>query len=277
MNTRKRLASLATYGALTLMATVVSVPLAWMLTISLRGNLEVFSIPARWIPKQFTLVAYLNILNNPERMQLFANSYAVSAMVMLVCTFVGALAGYGLSRYRFALNHLALGYILATQMIPMVILALPYFLMMHKWGLYHTYTALVLAYSSFALPFSMLMLRDYFDTIPRELEEAAFIDGCSTVGALFRVIVPISLPGMIATAVYSFILAWNEYLFAVVLTKNWEKWPITVGISSLIGEFTTQYNELMALSVMASLPLIIVFLFVQRYLLEGLTAGGVKS
>jgi multiple sugar transport system permease protein len=161
-------------------------------------------------------------------------------------------------------------------MFPMVLLSIPYFLIITNYGMYDTYTALIFAYTSFALPFSIIMLRDFISTIPKELDEAAKIDGCGPLKTFFYIIIPPSLPGLIATGVYTFILAWNEFLFAVILTNSVKAKPLTIGIGSLVGEYSTQWNQLMALSILASAPLILAFLFLQKYFLQGLTAGSVK-
>jgi len=142
---------------------------------------------------------------------------------------------------------------------------------------YDTYWALILTYISVLLPFSTLMLKSYFDTIPRSLEEAAMIDGCSRLQTIRMIVFPLSVPGIIATAVYSFLQAWNEYLLAVTLTERWEYRTVTAGVGFLVGEFTSEWNQMMALSVLGSLPLLIVFLFAQKYMMKGLTLGSVKG
>lgn len=264
------------YGLIALLIFIVLIPMFWMLSIAMRTNLEVFSIPLKLIPDHPTFDAFRQILQNSDMVRLFLNSYFVSILVTLLCVLLSALSGYGLSRFQYKSKKLVVLYILLTQMFPMVLLSIPYFLIISGMGLYNTYTALILAYTSFALPFSILMMRDFVNSIPRELDEAATIDGCGPYGTFFRIILPPCLPGLIATAVYTFILAWNEYLFAVVLTQDITSRPLTLGIGMLIGEYTTQWNQLMALSFMASAPLVVVFMFVQKYFLQGLTAGSVK-
>ncbi|OAS82744.1 MULTISPECIES: carbohydrate ABC transporter permease [Metabacillus] len=264
------------YFLLIFMTFLVLSPLLWMLSISLRRNVEVFSIPLQLIPVEPVLEAYVKIFQNPELFKLFINSYIVALSVTFLCVMLAALAGYGLSRFRYKGKKFMIMYTLLTQMFPMVLLAIPYFLVISKLGLYNTYIALIIAYTSFALPFSILMMRDFINSIPTELDDAAKIDGCGPYGTFFKIILPPSLPGLIAMGIYTFILAWNEYLFAIVLTQNDAARPLTVGIGMMIGEFTTDWSQLMALSIIGSLPLIIFFMFVQKYFLQGLTGGSLK-
>ncbi|MEM1502857.1 carbohydrate ABC transporter permease [Domibacillus sp. 8LH] len=265
-----------TYAALIVLGSIALLPIFWMVSVSFRANTEVFSMPLSILPQNWTLEAFGKVFENAELMKLFVNSYIIALSVTFVCLLFAALAGYGFSRFQFKGKRAAITYILVTQMFPMVLLVIPYFLFITRVGLYNSYFALILAYTSFALPFSIMMMRDFITTIPYELDEAAKIDGCGPFRTFFHIILPPSLPGLIATGVYTFILAWNEFLFAIVLTNSISVRPLTIGIGMLIGEFTTEWNALMALSFMASAPLIVVFLFVQKYFLQGLTAGSVK-
>lgn len=252
-------------------------PLAWMFLISIRNNNEVFTIPTRIFPEAATLKPYLTIIGKPDMMRLFLNSYIVTIGVTAFSVFLAMLAGYGLSRFTFRGKKFTVLYLLLTQMFPLVLLSVPYFLVISRMGLYNTRTALVIVDISFALPFSILMMRDFISTIPVEIDEAAIMDGCTRLRTFFQIIVPVSVPGVVATAVYTFILAWNEFLYAAILTSDTKARTLPVGIGMLIGQYTTQYNEMMALSVMASIPLMIAFLFFQKYFVEGMTAGSVKN
>lgn len=265
------------YGTVSFLTFIILIPFFWMISVSLRSNVEVFTVPLSLLPVNPTLEAYRKIMQNSDLIRLFLNSYTIAFSVMILCLLLASLAGYGLSRFSYKGKRFIILYILITQMFPMVLLAIPYFLTVTRIGIYNTYSALILAYASFALPFAILMMRDFVNSIPRELDEAATIDGCGMYGIFFRIILPPCLPGLIATGVYAFILAWNEYLFATVLTQNISVRPLTIGIGMMIGEFTTEWNQLMALSFMASIPLVVCFLFVQKYFLQGLTGGSVKS
>lgn len=174
------------YALISLLTFLVMVPLLWMLSVSLRTNVQVFSIPLNLLPPSPDLDAYKQIFAKPDMIRLFLNSYIVAFAVTLLCIFLSALSGYGLSRYQYKGKRFIILYVLLTQMFPMVLLCIPYFLIISRMGLYNTYTALILAYTSFALPFSMLMMRDFVNSIPRELDEAATMDGCGAYRTFFR-------------------------------------------------------------------------------------------
>ncbi|MFC4302462.1 MULTISPECIES: carbohydrate ABC transporter permease [Paenibacillaceae] len=272
----RRRNQVSTYLTIVVLGSILMVPIAWMISIAFRSNPDVFSMPLQLIPEHPTLDAFRTVFGNKSLLRLFVNSYIIALSVTAICILFASLAGYGFTRFKFKGKNGALIYILLTQMFPMVLLSIPYFLFITSVGLYNTYIALILAYTSFSLPFSIMMMRDFIATIPKEMDEAATIDGCGPFKTFFLIILPPSLPGLIATGVYTFILAWNEFLFAVVLTNSVNVRPLTIGIGMLIGEFATEWNALMALSFMASVPLILVFLFLQKYFLQGLTAGSVK-
>jgi ABC-type glycerol-3-phosphate transport system permease component len=167
--------------------------------------------------------------------------------------------------------------ILVTQMLPGTLLVIPLYLLFKQLGLLDTHVGLILAYATFALPFSIWMLKGYFDTIPVEIEEAAIVDGCSRLQALARIVLPLSLPGLTVTAMFAFILAWNDLVLAVTLTTDPALRLDAVGLASFIGEYGTPWGQIMAASTVSSLPILLLFLFAQRYLLAGLTAGAVKG
>jgi multiple sugar transport system permease protein len=267
----------ATVYALLVLATAITLfPIAWMATVSLRPNVEVMRIPPQWVPSVLTWQAYAQVLGSPRYLRTFVNSYAIALAVTLLSLLIGALAAYGLSRYRFPGQRLVMTFLIITQMFPLVLLCIPYFRVMVRLGLYDTLVALVLVYTTFTLPFCILMLRAYFAEVPRELEEAAMVDGCSRLGAIARVLLPLSGPALVGAGLYTFLLAWNEFLFAVVLIESWENRVITMAIYSLLAEFVTEWNMMMAFSILASAPLVVAFIFLQRYFVRGMTVGGIK-
>lgn len=274
---KRKLRKIGIYLILFSASAVVLFPLLWMFMLSIRENREVFTIPTRIIPHKITLEPYLTVLGKPDMVKLFINSYLVTLAVTFISVFLAALSGFGLSRFHFSGKRFTILYLLLTQMFPMVLLSIPYFLIISKLGLYNTRIALIIVDVSFALPFSALMMRDFISTIPIEIDEAAIMDGCGQFKIFSHIIVPVALPGLVATAVYTFILAWNEFLYAAILTQDTAARTLPVGIGMLIGQYTTQYNEMMALSVLASVPLIICFLFVQKSFVAGMTAGSVKN
>jgi multiple sugar transport system permease protein len=274
---KRRLAHAAVYALLIAAAVVMLFPIAWMLTVSVRPNIEVMKIPPDWIPQVFTLDAYRKVLSSPRYLRTFVNTYFVALVVTFLSLAVGALAGYALARFRFRGQRTVLMFLITTQMFPLVLLCIPYFQMVVRLGLYDTLTSLVVVYTTFTLPFCTLMLRSYFAQIPKDMEEAAMVDGCTRLGAIRRTLLPLSYPALIGAGIYTFLLAWNEFLFAVVLIEAWEKRVITMAIYSLLAEFVTEWSMMMAYSVLASAPLVLAFVFLQRYMVRGMTAGAVTQ
>src|SRR5581483_7641226 len=206
----------------------------------------------------------------------FLNSLTVASATAAASIALGALAGYGFSRYRFRGSTGLLMGMVATQMVPGILLLITYFKVVSVVELYDTLTALILAYISFVLPFATWILKGYFDTVPTELDEAAMIDGCSPFATFRRVVAPVALPGLTATSIYAFLLAWNEFMFAYVLTDSDDKYTISVGIAHLFGEYSVAWNELMAAGMVAALPPILLYMFTSRFLVAGLTAGALR-
>jgi multiple sugar transport system permease protein len=277
LRNRERLINTLAYGLLILAIIIIFLPLAWMLTVSVRPNLEVMKMPPDWIPQVFTLEGYAKIFSNPRYLLVFLNTTIVSLIVTAISLFLGAMAAYALARFKFAGQRTVLMFLITTQMFPLVLLCIPYFRIFITLGLYDTRTSLVIVYLTFTLPFCILMLRSYFMNIPRDIEEAAMVDGCTRLGAVFRTLVPMSYPAFIGAGLYTFLLAWNEFLFAVVLIESWENRVLTMAIYSLMAEFVTDWNAMMAFSVLASLPLVVAFIFLQRYMVQGMTAGALTS
>jgi multiple sugar transport system permease protein len=277
LKSRERLINALSYGLLILAIIIVFLPLAWMLTVSVRPNLEVMRMPPSWIPEVFTLEGYVKIFSNPRYILVFLNTTVVSLIVTAISLFLGAMAAYALARFKFIGQRTVLMFLITTQMFPLVLLCIPYFRIFITLGLYDTRTSLVIVYLTFTLPFCILMLRSYFMNIPRDIEEAAMVDGCTRLGAIFRTLVPMSYPAFIGAGLYTFLLAWNEFLFAVVLIESWENRVLTMAIYSLMAEFVTDWNAMMAFSVLASLPLVVAFIFLQRYMVQGMTAGALTS
>jgi ABC-type glycerol-3-phosphate transport system permease component len=207
----------------------------------------------------------------------FINTAIVAGATTILAILVSAPAGYALTRYRFRGAEAYGTFLLATQMFPRVVLIVPYFVLMRSLGLVNTYPALILIYVSFAAPFCVWMLRGHFLAIPTDLDEAALVDGCGPFAAFWRVVLPLTMPGVVATAMFAFLVGWNEFLFALVLTTDQKMSVITLGLASLIGEYRTQWNELMAATVVSSIPAIALYAVLERFLVAGLTAGATKG
>jgi multiple sugar transport system permease protein len=277
MTRQRTLDKVVTYVLLCVASIFAIFPIFWMISVSFRPNMEIFTIPPAWLPITFTLEAYDTLFNTPQYLRTFVNSYFVAFAVTIVSLFLATLGAYGFSRFDFRGNRVIQLFIIGTQMIPPISLIIPYFILIVGLKLYDTYVGLIVTYTAFVLPFSTLMMISYFNTISQDLEEAAMVDGCTRIGSLTRVILPILLPGLVATGVYAFLLAWNEFLFAVTLTQSTGMRLVPVGIALLVGEHAYQWNLMMAMSVVASLPLLLLFIFLQKYLISGLTVGAVKG
>ena len=251
-------------------------PVLWMIFSSLKSNTEIFALPQTLFPKEFTLKAYQAIFADPAKIRFFINSYLVAGAVTLLTLLVAILTAFSFSRYTFRGRKALNVFIISTQTVPPITLLIPYFGLVVAFRLFDTYYALILTYMVFTLPYAILMMTGYMNTLPRELDEAVLVDGGSSWTALWRVLVPVSIPGIVATGVYTFLLAWNEFLFALTLTKSMEMRTVPIGIQLLMGQHAYEWNEMMAMSVLGSLPLVLVYLGAQRYFLAGLTAGAVK-
>jgi multiple sugar transport system permease protein len=271
------LPTVLTYLGLAVGLVFADFPILWMLCTSLKSNTEIFALPPRLLPEQFTIVAYLSIFNDPTKVRFFINSYLVAGVVAVLTVLVAILTAYAFSRYSFKGKNTLNVFIISTQTVPPITLLIPYFGMVVAFRIFDTYFALILTYLVFTLPYAVLLMTGYLNTLPKELDEAVLIDGGTSWSALWRVIVPLSVPGIVATAVYTFLLAWNEFLFALTLTKSMDMRTVPIGIELLMGQHAFEWNEMMAMSVLGSLPLLVLYLFAQRYFLAGMTAGSVKS
>ena len=252
-------------------------PVIWMITSSLRKNVEIFEYPPKLIPDTLTVKPYIQVFSQMKNLRFFLNSYLIATVVTIVSLILAIFIGYAFSRYDFWGKSFLNMFVISTQTVPPIALLIPYFGMVITFGIYDTYFALLFTFMALCLPYSILMMTGYFNTISSELDEAVLIDGGSRFYALWRVIVPLSIPGIVSTSVYSFILAWNEYLFALTLTKSTSMRTVPVGIAMMKGQHAFQWNQIMAMSFAGSLPILILFLFLQNYFLSGMTAGAVKE
>ena len=252
-------------------------PILWMLFASFKTNTEIFTLPPRILPNALLLDAYETILTSPEKLRFFLNSYIVSMSVTLLTLAVGIMAGYSFSRHDFPLKKSLNTFIIATQTIPPITLMIPYFGLIVAFQLYDTYWALIFTYVVFTLPYAILMMTGYFNSLSKELDDAACVDGAGGLRVLWTILVPVALPGIIATAIYTFMLAWNEYLFALTLTRSTSMRTLPIGIQLGMNQHDWAWNEMMAMSTLGSLPVILLITFFQKYFLQGLSAGEIKS
>jgi len=275
---RRRLgAKIAVFCGLCAGAAFAGLPVLWMLSTSFKTNGEVFAVPPRLITKNFSFDAYREILGDGAQIRFFLNSYIVALSVTALTLFVAILAAYGFSRYEFPLKRSINVVIVSVQAVPPITLVIPYFGLVVALGLYNTYPGLILTHMVFTLPYAIIMMTAYFNTLPRELDESVKVDGASSWTALWRVLVPISVPGMVAVGVYTFMISWNEYLFALTLTRTDDMRTVPIGIQLLMGQHSYEWNQMMAMSILGSIPVLVLFLLFQRRFIGGLTSGAVKA
>jgi multiple sugar transport system permease protein len=257
-------------------AALILVPILWMVSAGLRPIKEILSYPPTLLPKMLTFQYFARILANPTYRQYFLNSAVLALTTLGLALVLGSLAAYGFSRYRFPGGRAMLMGILALLMLPRVTLIVPYFRLAHLAGLYDTLPGLIIVNTAFLLPMSTWLLKGYFDSLPEELEEAAMVDGCVRLQTLWKILLPLAVPGLIGVGTFVFIGSWNEYLLAVVLTETPRAQTLTVGLAAFFGQYVRDWNGIMALSTLASLPLVVVFVFLQRWVVQGLSSGAIK-
>jgi multiple sugar transport system permease protein len=260
-------------------------PILWLLFASFSTQVELFTIPPHWIPQHPTLQNYLDIffpnLAASTVPRTFAisllNSIKIASTVTIICIVIGSLAAYALVRIPFKFNRSIQVGILATRMIPEVSLILPLFIIASSLQLINKPIVLVITYMSFALPYAIWMMAAFFQTVPVELEEAARLDGCSRLGILFRVVMPISVPGLVSTAMFVFLLAWDEFFYALIFTSTLASKTAPVAIAEFVGRYSVNITGMMAAGILAALPPMILAFIFQRYIVSGMTAGAVKG
>jgi multiple sugar transport system permease protein len=277
MKKRLRPTTVIAYVILGLVLLYTITPFLWMIFTSLKTDKEAVAIPPTLWPKKPTLEAYIQILIWGNFPIWFLNSTIISLGTALLSTLIGSFAGYGFSRFYFRGRATLIGIILASQMLPGVLLVGPYFKMLSTVELYNTYPGLILAFTAITLPFSTWMLKGFIDSVPEELDDAALIDGCGPLGAYLKVILPLIAPGMVATVIFAFLLAWGDLLWVLVLTSGEKMTTVTLGLTRLVTQFRIIWPQLMAGSTIGALPPLILYLLLQNYLIEGLTARAVKE
>jgi multiple sugar transport system permease protein len=268
----------ATYAALALFAVYCLFPFLWMVDTALKPPGEVRSLnPTFWIVNP-TLENFRHVLTDGNFLVYFRNSVIVAGGATVLSLMIAIFCGYALSRFpREPITRTVGGALLLSQMIPGVLLLAPIYILMRELGLLSTYRALIIVYCTFAIPLCSFMLKGFFDGVPQELEDAAEMDGCSRFGFIYRILLPLAAPGILATALFCFVTAWNEFLFGYVLINDEARRTLTPGIMVFKGPHLTDWGALMAASVLAVVPIAIFFVYLQRFLMEGLTTGAVKG
>jgi len=273
------LRKLTKYVIVILAALAALAPIYWMITISLKHEVDQFAVPPQWLAFTPTLKHYIDAFVTRGFGDYLANSAIVAICSTATALVLGTLAAYALARFRLPLNldrKLAL-WILSTRMFPAIVTAVPLFLIMRDLRLLNTRLSLIIVYTGFNLPFVVWMMRGFFAEVPRELEEAAMVDGDSRLGALWRVVLPLVTPGLAATAVFCLIISWNEFLFALVLTQTDAAMTLPVGIAGRVTQYGIEWGAMSAAAVVAMIPILVFALSVQKYLVRGLSLGAVKG
>ncbi len=262
-------------------ATVIIVfllfPFFVMISTMLKGFDQVYTKPPFWIPKKISWENFKVIWSKYPMAKYFINSFIIASGATLLNTALCVPAAYAVARLRFHGRKLLLYVFLVVQMFSPVIVIISLFKIMSKLHLLNTYLSLIFVNSVFTLAFSIWMLNGYFLSIPKEIEEAALIDGCSRVGTIFRIMIPIAMPGVVTTIIYAFITSWNEFMFALTFIKTMEKRPLTVGLYNFVGRWMVQWQYLMAASFFSIIPVVILFFFIEKQLVQGLAGGAVKG
>ncbi|HLI87998.1 MAG TPA: carbohydrate ABC transporter permease [Ktedonobacteraceae bacterium] len=251
-------------------------PLYWMLINSLETSQQIFAIPVAIVPSQITFASYIEVFQT--QLPHLVTSLVISIGTALLAIVIATPAAYGLAHFRFRVTLLIVFCLLLTQMIPTVTLATPMFLIFNKLGLLNSYLGLVLADSTYAVPFAILILRAFFLSIPYELAQAAFVDGTGEWGAFIRVILPLVLPGVVTAALFAFLFAWGDFIYALTLiTTSSIVVPVSLSIYSYIGQYSNAWNNAMAVATLACIPAAILLVLFQRYITAGLTSGALKG
>jgi multiple sugar transport system permease protein len=257
------------------------VPMAWMVITSLKTGFAAMQYPPQWWPTEPTLENYTKLLDPTNRvgkdfLRYFWNSMYVSVVTTILAVVVAVPAAYAFSRFRFPGRTLLFFAVLLRNMFPAVIFLVPLFILMRWLGLVNTHWSLILTYLTFGLPLAIWLLKGFYDNIPIQLEQAARIDGATRFQAFFLIVMPLSSPGIIATSIYSFIGAWNEYIYAYTFITREDQMTLPVGIQRYFSEFATDWPGLMAATFLMSVPVVVLFLMLQRYFVRALTEGAVK-
>jgi ABC-type glycerol-3-phosphate transport system permease component len=251
-------------------------PFLWVVLTSIRPQSEIFTDGFRLVSETVTLQNYQELFNSDFPL-FIRNSLVVCLTATFLSVSISSLAAYSFSRRRFRLRNFLLALFAFSQLFPFIVLITPIYTIFVGLGLVNTYIGLIIVYIAITIPFSVYLLLGYLDSVPRSLDEAALIDGCTTVGAIFRVVLPVAWPGVATTAIYAFIVAWEEFLLALTLMTDRQLMTVPVGLAGFFGEYTTQWDLVMAASVIATLPTLVLFFIVQKKLASGLAAGSVKQ
>ncbi|MCR5581914.1 MAG: carbohydrate ABC transporter permease [Pseudobutyrivibrio sp.] len=257
---------------------ILMFPLYWMIVTALKTQVEIFQVPTPLWPRDLTLEAFKSqFAESSATMQGFKNSFLIAFCAMAISTILSIPAAYGLARFRFGSKKLLILFFLMMQMLPSTLILTPLYIMFSKMGLLNNYLAPILADATLGIPFSIIILRTYFLSIPKELDEAAAIDGCNPVTSFFKIMLPIAKPGVVVAAVFSFVYAWGDLIYGITFMTDPNMRPITSNIYNYVQQYQTLWNATMAFGLVAIFPIVLIFIFMQKYIVSGLTNGAVKA
>jgi multiple sugar transport system permease protein len=265
------------YFPLCLVMVFILFPFYWTLNTAFKRETDIFSQRLQYFPSHFTVGNFVKAWNGVGFSVYFKNSVVVALAAVFFIVVLSVLTGYALGRFNFKGKKAMMLTLLCTQFIPHTMMIIPFFIIFKNLGLVSNLLALVIVYTTFQVPFNAVVMKGFVGNIPKELEEAAMVDGCGMLGAIFHVILPVLLPGLIATGAFAFIGCWNEFLFALILINKSSLFTIPVGLSFMVGEYNINYGALASGSVIALIPAVLLFAYVQKYLVQGLSAGAVKG
>ena len=275
----KKTASIILCAVSVLLLIVLLFPLFWTLVTSLKTEKEIFLIPPTWYPHELNTKSYAAQIETGDfnMFKSFFNSFIISGGSMIIAVVLAVPASYAIARYKFTgRKEMLLGF-LVTQMLPVSVLLTPMFIMFRNMNMYNTWFAAILADTTIGIPFSVLILKNYFASIPKALEEAAYIDGCNRWSAFIRILIPVAKPGVIVCAIFSFLYAWGDLAYGMTFILDQEKRPITAGIFNFMGQYGTKWSYLTAFAIVAIIPVTLIFIFMQKYIISGMTNGAVKG
>jgi multiple sugar transport system permease protein len=257
---------------------VFLLPLFWLILCSFKTEEEIFKVPVVIFPSHLYIQPYLDQLTGYYNMATtFLNSVIIAVSTMCLSILLSTLAAYGLSRYAFRGRHLLVLSFLVTQMLPASLLLTPLFIIFKNLNFLNNYISPVIADATIAIPFTVLIMRTYFLSIPKQLEEAAYVDGCGPFDTFLRIFLPNVFPGVVVSAIFAFLFAWNDLIYANTFMNKHELMPMTAGIYNFMGQYGTSWNRIMAFGVVTVIPVVVIFIAMQRYIISGLTSGSIKG
>jgi ABC-type glycerol-3-phosphate transport system permease component len=274
---RAFLLRLALYLAMTALTIAVLFPILWMASSSFKPQSELFARDMKILPVNWTLENYRNVWSGTSFPTYFYNSFKIAVISTASSVFIGMYAGYAIARINFRGRYAFGMLMLIAQMFPSILLVIPTFIIMQKVGLLNTHIALIICYTAFSLPFTIWLLRGFFESIPEELEDAAAVDGAGILTTFHRIILPLAGPGLAAVTIFSFIRSWNEFLFALVFLQSRTLFTMPIGLASFQEEYTFRWDLIMAGASIITLPVLLFFLLMQKFIVQGLLGGAVKG